>query len=121
MKQFYKIETFNRHIEGDLVLPILLKYSQFSKFLFLLFLFNILWIVANLIQIHTLELKGSQNLIQFWIRHMNVQRYLMAIRTYFTRWLIVRPHSYDFVRFCTILYDFVWFCTICLNPGDGYV
>ncbi len=70
--------------------------SQFSKFLFLLFLFkflfNILWIVANLIQIHTLELKGSQNLIQFWIRHMNVQRCLTAICTYFTRWLIRKIH-----------------------------
>ncbi len=39
-------------------------------------------------------------------KHMMYQRYLTAIRTYFTRWLI---------RMTSL----VWFSMICLNPSDG--
>ncbi len=39
----------------------------------------------------------------------NYQRYLTAIRTYFTRWLI-RTNSYDLTRTIS---------KICLNPTDG--
>ncbi len=41
-------------------------------------------------------------------RQLN-QRYLTAIRTYFTRWLIRTNCTTSLVRFCTI----------CLNPSDG--